>query len=193
MDRAGAEKLMGRGDMLYMSSDSIKPRRVQGAFVSDAEIERLLESWTSHNQAETERSSLDEVLEELSEEAPSAADEVDARAAQADLRHLTSTLETALDADGSDEGPDIVVEADPSQPRHDSSPLAGGSEESSDTRLGEATELAREYERVSAALLQRRMRVGRPRAERLIEQLAEAGVIEQSDGGRSRRVLARTK
>lgn len=165
LDRAGAEKLMGRGDMLYMSSDSIKPRRVQGAFVSDAEIERLLESWMSHNQAEPERSSLDEALEELAEETPTAADEAQARAAQADLRSLTSTLETALDAERSEEQPD--------------------------TRLGEATELAREYERVSAALLQRRMRVGRPRAERLIELLAEAGVIEQSDGGRSRRVLAR--
>ncbi len=192
MDRAGAEKLMGRGDMLFMSSDSIKPRRVQGAYVSDAEIERLIESWTAHNQAETERSSLDEVLEELSEATPSAADEVAARAAQADLRSLTSTLETALDADGSDEGPDIVVEPEPAQPVRDGSPLGGGGGESPDTRLGEATELAREYERVSATLLQRRMRVGRPRAERLIEQLAEAGVIEQSDGGRSRRVLARS-
>lgn len=181
MDRAGAEKLMGRGDMLYMSSDSIKPRRVQGAFVSDAEIERLLESWTSHNQAATERSSLDQVLEELSEEAPSAVDEVEARAAQADLRHLTSTLETALDADDSEAEHDIVVEP---------APIAATE---LDTRLGEATELAREYERVSAALLQRRMRVGRPRAERLIEQLAEAGVIEQSDGRRSRRVLAKSK
>ena len=193
MDRAGAEKLMGRGDMLYMSSDSIKPRRVQGAFVSDAEIERLLESWTGHNQAVAERGSLDEVLEELSEETPSAADEAQARAAQADLRSLTSTLETALDAEGSDgEGPDIVVEAAPPQLRG-GSPPGGGSREPADSRLGEATELAREYERVSATLLQRRMRIGRPRAERLIEQLAEAGVIEQSDGARSRRVLARSE
>ena len=179
MDRAGAEKLMGRGDMLYMSSDSIKPRRVQGAFVSDGEIERLLESWTGHHQAATERSSLDEVLDELSEETPAAVEEAEARAAQAELRSLTSTLESVLEAD-------IVVEAgpgaDPPQSLRDSSPLEGGSGDL-DTRLGEATALAREYERVSASLLQRRMRVGRPRAERLIAQLAEAGVIEQSDGG----------
>ena len=184
MDRAGAEKLMGRGDMLYMSSDSIKPRRVQGAFVSDAEIERLLESWTGPNQEESERSSLDEVLEELSEETPSAASEVEARAAQADLRTLTSTLETALQAEPPGGEPDIVVEG---------APLQGGSEAAVDTRLGEATELAREYERVSASLLQRRMRVGRPRAERLIEQLERSGVIDGADGGRSRRVLVRSK
>ena len=179
MDRAGAEKLMGRGDMLYMSSDSIKPRRVQGAFVSDGEIERLIESWASPGQATTERSSLDEVLDGMSEESPEAASEVSARAAQSDLRALTSTLESAMEADGMEERADIVVEAAPI-------PTA-----ELDTRLGEATELAREYERVSASLLQRRMRVGRPRAERLIDQLEQSGVIEGADGGRSRRVLAR--
>ena len=170
---------MGRGDMLYMSSDSIKPRRVQGAFVSDGEIERLIESWASPVQATTERSSLDEVLEGISEESPEAASEVSARAAQSDLRALTSTLESAMEADGMEERADIVVEAAPI-------PTA-----ELDTRLGEATELAREYERVSASLLQRRMRVGRPRAERLIDQLEQSGVIEGADGGRSRRVLAR--
>ena len=201
MDRAGAEKLMGRGDMLYMSSDSIKPRRVQGAFVSDGEIERLLESWTKPNQGVTGRSSLDEVLEELSEESPGAATEVEARAAQADLRSLTSTLETALEAEVPEEAPDIVVEAEPRRSSQqvpggtlrESLPAAGESGEPADSRLAEATALAREYERVSATLLQRRMRVGRPRAERLIEQLEQSGVIEGSAGGRSRRVLARSE
>lgn len=180
MDRAGAEKLMGRGDMLYMSSDSIKPRRVQGAFVSDGEIERLLQSWAGPSQAASQRSSLDEVLEGISEESPQAASEVVARAAQSDLRTLTSTLETAMEADRSEERADIVVEPAPDP------------EPEWDTRLGEATELAREYERVSASLLQRRMRVGRPRAERLIDQLEQRGVIEGADGGRSRRVLSRS-
>lgn len=203
MDRAGAEKLMGRGDMLFMSSDTIKPRRVQGAFVSDAEIERILESWSAPTQGRTERSSLDQALDELDEDSPSAVDEAQARAAQADLRNLTETLESALDAEvevvdavdtaeaprsDAEEGPDIVVED------VDRAPVAStfaSSVEDLDTRLGEATELAKEYERVSAMLLQRRMRVGRPRAERLIEQLEQTGVVEQSDGGRSRRVLTR--
>jgi len=211
MDRAGAEKLMGRGDMLYMSSDSIKPRRVQGAFVSDAEIERILDAWSGPSQAETEQSSLDQMLEALSEESPAALVEAEARAAQAELDSLTETLETVLETDAESEtgeAPDIVVEADPPQSLRDSSPLKGGSEgtmlrgdspspegseEAPDSRLGEATELAREYERVSAMLLQRRMRIGRPRAERLIDQLTQTGVIEESDGGRSRRVLARNE
>ena len=181
MDRAGAEKLMGRGDMLYMSSDSIKPRRVQGAFVSDGEIERLIESWAGPQQGEAERNSLDEVLDDISQESPEAGIEVSARATQTELRALTTTLERALDADGASEAPDIVVEPASIQPPD------------RDTRLDEATELAREYERVSASLLQRRMRVGRPRAERLIDQLEQSGVIEGAEGGRSRRVLTRAE
>jgi len=39
---AGAEKLLGRGDMLYLDSGDPKPRRLQGCFVSDEEIERVV-------------------------------------------------------------------------------------------------------------------------------------------------------
>lgn len=45
LDSAGAEKLLGRGDMLYMPPDAAKPVRLQGAHVSDQEIERLVEFW----------------------------------------------------------------------------------------------------------------------------------------------------
>ena len=40
LDTPGAERLLGRGDMLYMASDSPKLLRLQGCFVSDAEIRR---------------------------------------------------------------------------------------------------------------------------------------------------------
>lgn len=43
LDMAGAEKLLGRGDMLYYPSGASKPMRVQGAFVSDPEVEQVVE------------------------------------------------------------------------------------------------------------------------------------------------------
>ncbi len=43
IDKAGAEKLLGRGDMLYSPQGARSPLRVQGAFVSDDEIERLMD------------------------------------------------------------------------------------------------------------------------------------------------------
>lgn len=45
LDMPGAEKLLGRGDMLYLPTDSAKPHRLQGPFLSDAEIERLVAFW----------------------------------------------------------------------------------------------------------------------------------------------------
>ncbi|GGJ04608.1 DNA translocase FtsK [Alicyclobacillus cellulosilyticus] len=42
LDAGGAEKLLGRGDMLYLPGGASKPTRVQGVFVSEAEIERLV-------------------------------------------------------------------------------------------------------------------------------------------------------
>ncbi|MDD5590113.1 MAG: DNA translocase FtsK 4TM domain-containing protein [Candidatus Portnoybacteria bacterium] len=43
LDASGAEKLLGNGDMLFLSGDVSKPRRVQGAFASDKEVKRVAE------------------------------------------------------------------------------------------------------------------------------------------------------
>jgi len=49
LDQPGAERLLGRGDMLYQAPDAPAPVRLQGVFVSDTEIHRLVEFW--HEQA----------------------------------------------------------------------------------------------------------------------------------------------
>ena len=45
LDQPGAERLLGRGDMLFQAPDAAAPLRLQGAFVSDAEIQRLVDYW----------------------------------------------------------------------------------------------------------------------------------------------------
>ncbi|MEE9366302.1 MAG: DNA translocase FtsK, partial [Dehalococcoidales bacterium] len=52
LDGAGAEKLLGRGDMLYMPTEASKPKRLQGCFVSDNEVERLVYFWNSQKEQE---------------------------------------------------------------------------------------------------------------------------------------------
>jgi S-DNA-T family DNA segregation ATPase FtsK/SpoIIIE len=59
LDSGGAEKLLGRGDMLYQPVDAGKPTRIQGAFISDAEVNGLVSFWTSQGEARY----MDEVLE----------------------------------------------------------------------------------------------------------------------------------
>ncbi len=45
LDMAGAERLLGRGDMLFTAADRVKPIRVQGTYVSDRELTALVEHW----------------------------------------------------------------------------------------------------------------------------------------------------
>lgn len=49
MDRAGAEKLLGRGDMLYRSGEDPEPSRVHGGFLTDEEVEKLAEACANQN------------------------------------------------------------------------------------------------------------------------------------------------
>ena len=45
LDAPGAEDLIGRGDMLYQPADLPRPMRLQGVFVSDAEVHAVTEFW----------------------------------------------------------------------------------------------------------------------------------------------------
>lgn len=48
LDQGGAEKLLGRGDMLYQTADMSAPKRVQGAFIAEEEVKRVVEYLKSH-------------------------------------------------------------------------------------------------------------------------------------------------
>jgi DNA segregation ATPase FtsK/SpoIIIE, S-DNA-T family len=52
LDRTGAERLLGRGDALYQAGDEMNPRRVQGALVSDDEIESVCAWWRDQGSAQ---------------------------------------------------------------------------------------------------------------------------------------------
>ncbi len=121
LDAVGAEKLLGRGDMLYMPSEASKPKRLQGSFVSDAEIERLVYFWGNQRQAEVSPINFDEAVE------------------------FPSSQKIAPPPD----------------------PL-----------LEEARCLAQEHKHVSTSFLQRRLRIGYPRAARLMEALEQEGLVE---------------
>jgi DNA segregation ATPase FtsK/SpoIIIE, S-DNA-T family len=60
LDTGGAEKLLGRGDMLYQPVDAGKPTRIQGAFVSDSEVEAVVNFWKSQGGPRY----MEEILEE---------------------------------------------------------------------------------------------------------------------------------
>lgn len=64
LDMGGAEKLLGQGDMLYLPTDAGKPKRIQGVYVSDAEVERLVEFWADERFHALRPDTSDDLLEE---------------------------------------------------------------------------------------------------------------------------------
>ncbi len=124
LDTVGAEKLLGRGDMLYLPSEAGRPKRLQGTFVSDAEMERLVQFWAGQRRQEKAIVDLEQV-----------------------------------------EGPDG----------------AGQKAVVADPMLAEARKLAAEHTQISASFLQRRLRIGYPRAARIMEQLEMEGAAQEPE------------
>ena len=64
LDMGGAEKLLGRGDMLFLPAGSSKPVRVQGAFLSDAEVERMVDFVIEQQKANYQEEMIPDEVEE---------------------------------------------------------------------------------------------------------------------------------
>ena len=134
LDSVGAEKLLGRGDMLYMPIDKPKPSRVQGAFLNDAEIEGVVSAYENLN-------------------APSL--------------------------------PELVV-------TFDDAGAEGGTSSSAvdgDSLFDQAVGLTQSQKTLSVSLLQRRLRIGYPRAARLMDELEDERIVGAGEPGKPRPVL----
>jgi S-DNA-T family DNA segregation ATPase FtsK/SpoIIIE len=143
LDGTGAETLLGKGDMLYLSPEAGSPVRLQGVFVGDAEVQRLVTYWKESAAPDEARAEADEEPE--TEEAP--------------WEGLMRMGEGAQDRD------DV---------------------------LDKAIALVRKSGFASASMLQRRLRIGYPRAARLMDELEELGIVGRSQsGGKTREVLIR--
>ncbi len=159
MDRAGAERLLGQGDMLFTSTERLTAQRLQGAYVSDQEITALIEFWTQDRFKTLPRPTLDHLLDQ------------------------TKRPPTTEWADSANTGADARADTTAATPR-ETAPAAG------DSLYPQALTLARDHTRISASMLQRRLRVGYPRAARLLDQLEADGVVGAAEGGQSRPVVA---
>ena len=68
LDAQGAEKLLGKGDMLYLSSDAMKPVRIQGAFVSDDEVLDVVDFIKNNSKADYNEEAIEKVEEKTNTE-----------------------------------------------------------------------------------------------------------------------------
>ena len=136
LDVNGAEKLLGKGDMLYLPRDAARPLRAQGVFISDEEIDGIINFWQNSPRGWMPEVNLSPVSE-----------------------------------DGGDEDEDDYSA-------------------STDALFDKAVELARTQRKLSVSLMQRRLRIGYPRAARLMDELEDNGIVGPSDGSKSREVIA---
>ena len=68
IDSAGAEKLLGRGDMLFLSPSAQKPKRIQGVYVDDSEIEKIVNFWNDDKFDEMQPDKQDHLIVEATME-----------------------------------------------------------------------------------------------------------------------------
>ena len=64
---AGAEKLLGKGDMLFFPSSFMKPIRIQGGIVTDNELENLLSYIKEHSDQEYDQTVIEDIQKQKSE------------------------------------------------------------------------------------------------------------------------------
>jgi S-DNA-T family DNA segregation ATPase FtsK/SpoIIIE len=162
LDAPGAERLLGRGDMLYMAPDSSVLQRLQGSFVSDGELQRLVDFWRS-----------------------SAIEVGGAGGAHA---FPLPTVEAHSESP-SDRQPFLWEDgADRGQCASDTG--AGEASRGKDPLYRQAVEIVRSSQRASITLLQRRLRIGYARAARLMDMLEAEGIVgPEEEGVRGRPVL----
>ena len=143
LDATGAERLLGRGDMLYQPIDGTRPVRVQSVYISDDEIGRIVNHWK-----DTPWSMKPQV--------------------------------------------DLHTVSDPESEDNDSSQHGSSTPVGRDNLTDRAIELAQRHSKLSTSLLQRRLRIGYPRAARLMDELEDMGIVGPSDGSKSRDVMINT-
>lgn len=136
IDMNGAEKLLGKGDMLFFPQGIPKPVRVQGAFVSDQEVSDVV----------------DFIKEEMGEV------------------EYSERIQQQVQSGGSGEGG-----------------IGGGGNQ--DELFAEAGQLIIETEKASIGMLQRKFRIGFNRAARIMDQLADAGVVGPEEGTKPRKII----
>ncbi len=137
LDSNGAEKLLGQGDMLFMSPTSAKLMRVQGCYVADKEIERVVQFWQQQ-----------------------------------------------------------ALKENPNGPTAKVAPWVGLMDQLDDEEelIQDVIDVIREMESCSTSYVQRKLRIGYPKAARLMEQLEAKGLVGPDlGGGQGRQVRIKRK
>lgn len=138
LDMNGAEKLLGKGDMLFYPQGYPKPARIQGAFISDEEVGNIVDFLKNQNLGNHYREEVEDKIKSIGVSSPSS---------------------------------------------------SSGGENEKDAYFIEAARFIIEKEKASIGMLQRVFKIGFNRAARIMDQLAQAGIVGEEEGTKPRKVL----
>jgi S-DNA-T family DNA segregation ATPase FtsK/SpoIIIE len=161
LDGVGAEALLGNGDMLFIPPGKSEPGRLQGAYISSEDTERLTQWYEEREERKKAKRAAVEAQGLIPEE-PTHEEEPD-------------ILETVRQREKLESGNQAAGDDDESGER--------------DKLFREAAEVVIQHQGGSTSLLQRRLKIGYGRAARIIDQLHDAGVLGPPDGSKARDVL----
>ncbi|MFN3981566.1 MAG: DNA translocase FtsK, partial [Caldilinea sp.] len=169
LDIPGAERLLGRGDMLFMAPDASKLERIQGTMVTDDEIALLVRYWRGFRTLDSGRAS------------PATFDLPGASLVVGEESSAPKRPQPSLP-------PPVASDSAPGAKSMSQPPLFDQIDqlraaEARDELFYVAVNIVREHGRGSVNLLQRKLRIGYTRAARLVDQLHEAGILGPDLGG----------
>jgi DNA segregation ATPase FtsK/SpoIIIE, S-DNA-T family len=169
LDTTGAERLLGQGDMLFQSPDAAAPLRLQGCYVSDEELNRIIRYWQT-----AQRFSLVQDRRPAEPVLPAAPVEGEDGTVASD----------AIPAPDAAPPPTAGRSAPPpvQQPLWEELQAQEEAAKFGDELFEEAVALVRQLNKASTSLLQRRFRIGYTRAARLIDMMEEQGIIGPPTG-----------
>lgn len=135
LDESGGERLLARGDMLFLSPGISKPERAHGSWAPEEDITAIVDHWKEQGE------------------------------------------------------PEYLVEFEDGDSEGSESGMGQDMGEQLDDRYDEILNFVSTQKTISASLLQRRFRLGYPRAARLIEDMESQGVVGSPEGSKPRKVL----
>jgi len=170
LDQPGADKLVGKGDMLLLPGNSSVANRIQGAFITEDEVRDVVSHWRA--------------------QAPEPITSAEIEAEPGEGRGVTTPALTPPTGGGAPARPTGSLDASTLDVTSDANAFsAGGDDDEDAAMMRQAMELVVRSQLGSTSMLQRKLKVGFARAGRIMDLLEQRGVVGPSEGSKARSVL----
>ncbi len=184
LDQPGAEKLVGKGDMLLLPGNSSVANRVQGSFVSEDEVRQVVAHWRGQSPEPVYSSDV--------ESGGEGGDSGGASGTSASVPGQGSLVPPRPDGStvaGNPTAGSMPAMGSMDDVTSDANAFSAGDDDEDTVMMRQAMELVVRSQLGSTSMLQRKLKVGFARAGRIMDLLEQRGVVGPSEGSKARSVL----